>query len=65
MASLKEFRFLALMTLFIITVFLPGIAVAQEATAVVYGTVTGPAGNVISDCEVSVQGINVVTNDRS
>ena len=58
MASLKEYRFLALMALFIIAVFLPGIAVAQDGTGVVYGTVTGQAGNVITDCRVSVQGTN-------
>ncbi len=59
MASLREYRFFALMALFIITVFLPGIAVAQDGTGVVYGTVTGPAGGVISNCEVTVEGTNI------
>jgi TonB-dependent receptor len=59
MASLKEYKFLALMALFIIAVFLPGIAVAQGGTGVIFGTVTGQAGNVIPDCRVMVQGTNI------
>jgi TonB-dependent receptor len=59
MASLKEYKFLALMALFIIAVFLPGIAVAQGGTGVVYGTVTGQGQNVIQDCKVTVQGTNI------
>ena len=59
MAFLREYRFFALMALFIITVFLPGIAVAQDGTGVIYGTVTGPAGGVISNCEVTVEGTNI------
>ncbi len=59
MASLKEYKFLALMALFIIAVFLPGIAVAQTGTGVVYGTVTGQGGDVIADCKVTVQGTNI------
>ncbi len=59
MASLKEYKFLALMALFIIAVFLPGIAVAQSGTGVVYGTVTGQGGNVIADCKVTIQGTNI------
>jgi TonB-dependent receptor len=61
MVSLKEYRYLALMALFIVAVFLPGIAAAQDGTGVVYGTVTGPAGGVISDCEVTVEGTNIVS----
>jgi len=61
MVSLKEYRYLALMALFIVTVFLPGIAVAQDGTGVVYGTVTGPSGGVISNCEVTVEGTNIVS----
>jgi len=61
MVSLKEYRYLALMALFIVTVFLPGIAVAQDGTGVVYGTVTGPAGGVIANCEVTVEGTNIVS----
>jgi len=59
MVSLKENRYLVLMALFIVTVFLPGIAFAQDGTGVIYGTVTGPAGGVISSCEVAVQGTNL------
>jgi TonB-dependent receptor len=59
MASLKEYKFLALMALFIIAVFLPGIAVAQSGTGVIFGTVTGQGGNVIPDCRVMVQGTNI------
>ncbi len=58
MASLKEYRYMALMALFIITVFLPGIAVAQ-GNGTVQGTVTGPAGAVISDVRVTVDGTNL------
>ena len=61
MVSLKEYRYLALMALFIVTVILPGIAVAQDGTGVVYGTVTGPSGGVISSCEVTVGGTNIVS----
>ncbi len=59
MASLKEYKFLALLALFIIAVFLPGIAVAQSGTGVVYGTVTGQGGDVIADCKVTIQGTNI------
>lgn len=59
MASLKEYRFLALMALFIVSVFLPGIAVAQGGGGVIYGTVTGQAGGVITDCRVTIQGMNL------
>ena len=61
MVSLKENRYLALMALFIISVFLPGIAAAQDGTGVVYGTVTGPSGGVITNCEVTVEGTNIVS----
>ena len=61
MVSLKEYRYLALMALFIVTVFLPGIAVAQDGTGVVYGTVTGPSGGVITNCKVTVEGTNIVS----
>ncbi|MDH3814057.1 MAG: TonB-dependent receptor [Acidobacteriota bacterium] len=60
MVSLKEYRYLALMALFIVTVFLPGIAAAQGGTGVIYGTVTGPSGGVITNCEVNVEGTNIV-----
>ncbi len=59
MVSLKEYRYLALMALFIVTVFLPGIAAAQGGTGVIYGTVTGPSGGVITNCEVNVEGTNI------
>ncbi len=61
MVSLKEYRIFALMAVFIVSVFLPGIAVAQDGTGVIYGTVTGPAGGVISNCEVNVEGTNIVS----
>jgi TonB-dependent receptor len=48
------------MALFIVTVFLPGIAAAQGGTGVIYGTVTGPSGGVITNCEVNVEGTNIV-----
>ncbi len=60
MASLGRFRFSTLMALFMISVFLPGIALAQDGTGVIYGTVTGPAGGVISSCEVAIEGTNIV-----
>jgi len=34
-------------------------AAAQDGTGVLYGTVTGPAGGIISDCKVTVQGTNL------
>ncbi|MBD3853140.1 MAG: TonB-dependent receptor [Acidobacteria bacterium] len=60
MVSLKEYRIFTLMAVFIVSVFLPGIAVAQDGTGVIYGTVTGPAGGVITNCEVNVEGTNIV-----
>ena len=60
MVSLKEYRIFTLMAVFIVSVFLPGISVAQDGTGVVYGTVTGPAGGVITNCEVNVEGTNIV-----
>jgi len=60
MASLKISRYLALLALFIGTVTFPGIASAQDGTGVILGTVTGPAGNVVSEVSVSVEGTNIV-----
>jgi len=60
MVSLKTYRFLALLALFIGTAAFPGIALAQDGTGVILGKVTGPAGNVISEVSVSVQGTNIV-----
>ena len=55
MVSLRKFRSSTLIALFMMTVFLPGIAGAQGGTGVIYGTVTGPAGAVIPDCEVTIE----------
>jgi TonB-dependent receptor len=60
MASLKEYRFFALVAVFIVSVFLPGIAVAQ-GTGTVQGIVTGPAGGVVGNVQVTVEGTNLVT----
>jgi TonB-dependent receptor len=50
------------MALFIVTVFLPGIAAAQQGTTgVIYGTVTGPSGGVISNTKVTISGANLET----
>ena len=54
MASLKSNRFLVLMALFILLVVYPGVAGAQQASGVIYGTVTGPSGAVVQDCKVTV-----------
>jgi TonB-dependent receptor len=59
MASLKSNRFLVLMALFILLVVYPGVAGAQQASGVIYGTVTGPSGAVVQDCKVTVQGTNL------
>ncbi len=60
MASMKTLGYLALLALFIGTAVAPGIVVAQDATGVIVGTVTGPAGNVVSEVSVSVEGTNIV-----
>ncbi len=59
MASLKEHRYLALLALFIVAVAVPGTAAAQARTGVILGTVTGPSGAVVSDCQVTVEGTNL------
>jgi TonB-dependent receptor len=61
MVSLKAYRFLALLALLAIAMFVPGTIGAQGGTGVIYGTVTGPAGGVISDCQVTVEGTNIVS----
>ena len=47
MASLKEYRFLALMALFVIAMALPGTLAAQGGLGTIEGTVTGPAGGTL------------------
>ncbi len=59
MASLKEFRWITLMAVLAIVFMTPGDASAQASTGSIQGTVTGPAGNVIADVRVSVQGTNL------
>jgi TonB-dependent receptor len=61
MASLREYRFLALLALFIIAASFSVTAAAQDATGAVEGTVTGPAGAVIGNVKVTVDGMNVAT----
>ncbi len=60
MASMKALRYLALLALFIGMAVAPGIVSAQDGTGVIYGTVMGPAGNVVSEVSVSVDGTNIV-----
>jgi TonB-dependent receptor len=50
---------LALLALFIAVAVTPGIVFAQDGTGVIYGTVIGPAGNVVSEVSVKVGGTNI------
>ena len=59
MASLTKHRTLILGLLLMMIVGLPALATAQDGTGVIYGTVTGPGGGVISSCEVTVQDTNL------
>jgi len=59
MAPLTKHRTLILGLLLMMIVGLPALATAQDGTGVIYGTVTGPAGGVISSCEVTVQDTNL------
>ena len=60
MVSTKISSYLALLALFVGLAVAPGIASAQDGTGVIRGTVTGPAGNVVSEVSVSVGGTNLV-----
>ncbi len=60
MASMKALRYLALLALFIGMAVAPGIASAQDGSGIIQGTVKGPAGNVVSEVSVSVEGTNLV-----
>jgi outer membrane receptor for ferrienterochelin and colicin len=66
MVSLKAYRFFALLALFAIAITVPGTVGAQGGTGSIQGTVTGPAGNVVTDVRVSVDGTNLTaeTDDR-
>ena len=59
MAPLTRFRTLILGVLLVMIAGFPGDVSAQDGTGVIYGTVTGPAGGVITNCEVAVQGTNM------
>jgi len=62
MASSKQQSLLGLTMLVLVVLVPAGNALAQQAeTGIVYGTVTGPAGAVIANCRVSVQGTNLAT----
>ncbi len=58
MASTKTLRYLALLALFIAVAVTPGIVSAQDGTGVIYGTVIGPSGDVVSEVKVSIDGSN-------
>jgi TonB-dependent receptor len=60
MASRKTSKYVALLVLFVGSVVAPGVSSAQDGTGVIQGTVTGPAGNVVQDVSVAVQGTNLV-----
>jgi TonB-dependent receptor len=59
MASLKVFRWFALMALLAAVVSIPGTTYAQGGTGSIEGTVTGPAGGLLTDVRVSVEGTNL------
>ena len=59
MASSRRIRYLALTTLVVAAVALTSTAMAQTTSGTVTGRVTGPAGGVLADCQVSVDGTNL------
>lgn len=62
MASLKRQLTLIATVMVLIAIAVPGTVAAQTAKGAVYGTVTGPAGGVLEDVRISVEGINLETN---
>jgi TonB-dependent receptor len=60
MAFEKASRYLALLVVLIGAMVSPEVASAQDGAGVIQGTVTGPAGSVVSNVRVSVQGTNIV-----
>jgi len=61
MVSLKAYRSLTLLALFVIAISLPGTAGAQGGTGSIEGTVTGPAGGGLQNVKVTIEGTNLVT----
>jgi hypothetical protein len=61
MASLKEFRWITLVAVLAIVALIPGTTFAQASTGSIQGTVIGPAGGVVTDVRVTVEGTNLVT----
>ena len=59
MVSLKEFRWIAVMAVLVIGLSIAGTANAQ-GTGSIEGTVTGPAGGVVANVKVTVEGTNLV-----
>jgi TonB-dependent receptor len=62
MVSLKAYRSLTLLALFVIVITVPSTVGAQGGTGSIEGTVTGPTGGVISDVNVTVEGTNITAN---
>ncbi|HSL19318.1 MAG TPA: TonB-dependent receptor [Methylomirabilota bacterium] len=60
MASSRRIRYRVLTFLAIAAVTVPTAATAQTTRGAVSGRVTGPAGAVLADCRVSVEGTNLV-----
>jgi TonB-dependent receptor len=65
MVSLKAYRFISLLALFAIVISVPGTVGAQGGTGSLQGTVTGPAGGVIPNVKVTVEGTNLTTQTDS
>jgi len=58
MTSHRSTRFRTVLTFTLVMVLASVAAVAQNGTGTITGTVTGPAGGVISNCRVTVDGSN-------
>jgi TonB-dependent receptor len=61
MVSSKVYRFLSLLALFVIAISVPCTVGAQGGTGSIQGTVTGPAGGVVANVKVTVEGTNLAT----
>jgi TonB-dependent receptor len=61
MAFLKNIRWIPLTALLAVFLLIPGMAFAQGGTGTIKGSVTGPAGAVLQNVKITVEGTNLTT----
>ena len=57
----KAFRFWAVTALITVVVSFAGTVAAQQGSGTIEGTVTGPAGGVLENVKITIQGENITT----